>query len=373
MNNKPVMEPDDRPLKILLVEDDEDDYVIIRNMLSKIPSQKYDLRWTSEFEDALEKTSRFHFDLFLVDYRLGIQNGLEFLRILQNRGDPAPVILLTGKGDHEIDVQAMKSGASDYLEKGDLNPVLLERSIRYTIDHTNTLRALRESEQKLRNLSEKLLNAQENERKIVAQEIHDGLGSTLTTIRYALEQKQSALGGESSSATIPLEQIIEMVKNALEESRKISSNLRPSVLDDLGLIPALNSLTREWSKVYGGIRLDKQVDVREADIPERLKIVIYRIVQESLNNISKHSRAGNVVIELTRSDDGIDLRIEDDGSGFDVAHVTSIRTSSNGMGLDGMRERTELSRGTFELRSGKEKGTAVRAHWPKGEPSSFPS
>ena len=134
----------------------------------------------------------------------------------------------------------MKSGASDYLEKGDLNPVLLERSMRYTMDHTHTLRALLESERKLRNLSEKLLNAQENERKIVAREIHDGLGSTLTTIRYALEQKLSASGGEASSGTMPLEQIIEMVKNAVEESRKISSSLRPSVLDDLGRERALD-------------------------------------------------------------------------------------------------------------------------------------
>ncbi len=373
MNGKPGIEADDRPVKILLVEDDEDDFVIIRTMLSKIPNQKYDLMWVPKFEEALEETSRSHFDLFLVDYRLGIQNGLEFLRILQNRGAPAPVILLTGKGDHEIDVQAMKSGASDYLEKGGLNPVVLERSIRYTVERSRNLQALRESEQKLRHLSEKLLAAQENERKIVAQEIHDGLGSTLTTIRYALEQKLGASGGEGSIVTIPLEEIIEMVKNAVEESRKISSSLRPSVLDDLGLLPALNSLTREWSKVYGGIRLDKRVDVREADIPERLKIVIYRIVQEALNNISKHSRAGNVLIELTRSDGGIDLRIEDDGSGFDVAHVTSSKTLSSGMGLEGMRERTELSRGTFELRSEKEKGTVVRAHWPASEPSSFPS
>jgi signal transduction histidine kinase len=373
MDSRTGIEAGDRPVSVLLVEDDEDDYVIIRNMLSKIPNQDYELGWVSEFEKALEETSRSHFDLFLVDYRLGIQNGLEFLRILQSRGDPAPVILLTGKGDHEIDVQAMKSGASDYLEKGDLNPVVLERSIRYTVERARNLQALRESERKLRNLSEKLLNAQENERKIVAREIHDGLGSTLTTIRYALEQKLSARGGGESIATIPLEEIVEMVRNAVEESRKISSSLRPSVLDDLGLLPALNSLTREWSKVYGGIRLDKQVNVREADIPERLKIVIYRIVQEALNNISKHSRAGNVLIELNRSDDGIDLRIEDDGSGFDAAHVTSSKTSSNGMGIDGMRERTALSRGTFELRSRKEEGTVVRAHWPASEPSYFQS
>ena len=98
MNSNTGIEADDRPLKILLVEDDEDDYVIIRKMLSKIPNQKYELTWVSQFEEALAETSRSRFDLFLVDYRLGIQNGLELLCILRNRGDPAPVILLTGKG-----------------------------------------------------------------------------------------------------------------------------------------------------------------------------------------------------------------------------------------------------------------------------------
>ena len=373
MSHKSEIDGENRPVKILLVEDDEDDYVIIRKMLSKIPNQQYDLRWVSEFETALEDTSLSHFDLFLVDYRLGVQNGLELLHILHNQEDSPPVILLTGKGDHEIDVQAMKNGASDYLEKGNLNPVLLERSMRYAVEQAHTLNALRESERKLRNLSEKLLNAQENERKIVAREIHDGLGSTLTAIRYALEQKLGvSAGGDPSSGTIPLDQIIEMVKGAIGESRRISTNLRPSVLDDLGLIPALNSLTREWSKVYGGIQLDKQVDVQETDIPEGLKIVVCRIVQEALHNVSKHSRAHKVMIRLSKSDSGIDLRVEDDGSGFEVADVNSSKTSQNGLGLDGMRERTELSRGTFELRSQKGKGTVLRAHWPMNEPSTPP-
>ena len=243
MNYKSGIDVENRPVKILLVEDDEDDYVIIRKMFSKIPNQKYDLRWVSEFETALEETSLSHFDLFLVDYRLGVQNGLELLQTLQELRYPAPVILLTGKGDHGIDVQAMKSGASDYLEKGSLNPVLLERSMRYAVEQAHTLNALRESERKLRNLSEKLLNAQENERRIVAREIHDGLGSTLTAIRYALEQKLGISAvGDPSSGTIPLDQIIEMVKGAIGESRRISTSLRPSVLDDLGLIPALNWL-----------------------------------------------------------------------------------------------------------------------------------
>ena len=353
----------DQTMKILLVEDDEDDYVILRKMLSQIPGQTYNLEWASGFDDALLKTSRTDYDLFLVDYRLGIQNGLELLRVLQGRGYPAPVILLTGKGDYEIDLQAMKSGASEYLEKGDLTPTLLERSIRYTVEHSSNLQALRESERQLRALSEKLLNAQENERKIVSREIHDGLGSTLTAIRYALEQRLSTADPDLRSAAIPLEQIIEMVREAIGESQRISSSLRPSVLDDLGLIPALSSLTREWGRIYGDIRIDKQLEVSEDDIPEPLKIVIFRIVQESLNNISKHSRAGKVLLRLTKTVGRIELIIADDGLGFDLEEVALPKVCLSGMGLAGMRERADLSSGNFEIHSEKGKGTVVRAHW----------
>lgn len=127
--------------------------MILRKMLSQIPGQKYDLEWAYEFDDALLKISGTNYDLFLVDYRLGIQNGLELLQVLQDWRNPGPVILLTGKGDYEIDLQAMKSGASEYLEKGDLPPKLLERSIRYAVEHSRALKALRESEWKLRGLS----------------------------------------------------------------------------------------------------------------------------------------------------------------------------------------------------------------------------
>jgi signal transduction histidine kinase len=270
---------------------------------------------------------------------------------------------LTGKGDYETDLQAMRSGASEYLEKGDLNPTLLERSIRYAVERFRSLQALRESEHKLRMLSEQLVNAQEDERKIVAREIHDGLGSTLTAIRYALEQKGNKPGQNLDSGTIPLEQIIEMVRQAIGESQRISSSLRPSVLDDLGLIPALRSLSREWGKIYGNIHIDKQLEAREEEIPESLKIVIYRIAQESLNNISKHSGSEKVLLRLARTGEGIELMIQDDGDGFDPSHVVSSH-GRGGMGLAGMRERVNLSGGIFEIGSEKGKGTVVCAHWP---------
>lgn len=197
----------------------------------------------------------------------------------------------------------------------------------------------------------------------MAREIHDGLGSTLTAIKYALERKLGTPAQGSGSATIPLEQIIDMVRQAIGESQRISSSLRPSVLDDLGFIPALRSLSREWGKIYGNIHIDRQLEVREEDIPDPLKIVIYRIAQESLNNISKHSQARKVLFKLTRTGGRIELTIQDDGLGFDPAEIDLPKVCLSGMGLAGMRERADLSKGTLEIRSEKGKGTVVQAHW----------
>ncbi|MCI0747699.1 MAG: response regulator [Verrucomicrobia subdivision 3 bacterium] len=121
-------------LKVLLVEDDEDDYVLARTLFSEIKGSRYNLQWISSFEVGLEAMAADQHDVCLVDYRLGARNGIELLREAQAQGCRAPIILLTGQGEHEIDLEAMKAGAADYLVKGRLDAGLLERSIRYSLE-----------------------------------------------------------------------------------------------------------------------------------------------------------------------------------------------------------------------------------------------
>jgi two-component system, cell cycle sensor histidine kinase and response regulator CckA len=122
------------PLRVLLVEDDEDDYILTKGMISEIKGRRFHLDWLKDFEGALEMMGRNIHEVCLVDYRLGARNGIELLRSALERGCKAPIILLTGQGEHEIDIEAMKAGASDYLVKGRLDADLLERSIRYAIE-----------------------------------------------------------------------------------------------------------------------------------------------------------------------------------------------------------------------------------------------
>ena len=127
MNDNPV-------IKVLLVDDDEDDYLITKELLLDIDEMKFDVHWISSYHEALEAAESTHYNICLFDYRLGELTGLELLTELNNNGCKSPIILLTGQGDHEVDVQAMKAGASDYLVKGKIDSGLLERSIRHAIE-----------------------------------------------------------------------------------------------------------------------------------------------------------------------------------------------------------------------------------------------
>jgi len=133
---------------VLLVEDDEDDFVLTRDLLAESRRTTFELDWTPSFDEALERVGRNGHDVLLVDYRLGEHDGLEVLQHAKSLGLTAPVILLTGQGDGDIDLQAMRAGAADYLIKGQIDAPLLERAIRYALEQSRTLHALRESEER---------------------------------------------------------------------------------------------------------------------------------------------------------------------------------------------------------------------------------
>jgi signal transduction histidine kinase/DNA-binding response OmpR family regulator len=133
----------DTPVRILLVDDDEDDYIITRNLVSEIRGHRYQLEWVDNYDDALAALQRHVHDICLLDYRLGSRTGLELLRESQPFNNGLPTILLTGQGDREIDMEAMKSGAADYLVKGQLDPDKLERAMRYAIEGQRAKERLR--------------------------------------------------------------------------------------------------------------------------------------------------------------------------------------------------------------------------------------
>jgi len=218
--------------------------------------------------------------------------------------------------------------------------------------------ALMESEKELRLLSTQLLAAQEHERKWIAQELHDSIGQTLVAVKFALERKLSQSGAGKVPPGISMEDILSMVQNGVEETRRIMTNLRPSMLDDLGILATINWFCREFQKVYPQFQVQRQIEVREQEVPENLKIVIFRILQEAMNNIAKHSGGTSIVLGLGKKNDRITLKIQDNGAGFD------LENSRKGLGLSSMKERAQHSGGIFILESGPGKGTCLEVIWP---------
>lgn len=146
-------------VEILLIDDDEDDYVIVKDLLSDIKHTRFNVEWEPDYEQALEKLKQESYDVYLIDYRLGERNGLDLLKEAMLMGCKSPIIMLTGQGYPEVDYEAMRIGASDYMIKGKINAQMVERSIRYALNHARTLSKLYDQEKKYRQLFEQSINA----------------------------------------------------------------------------------------------------------------------------------------------------------------------------------------------------------------------
>jgi PAS domain S-box-containing protein len=230
-------------------------------------------------------------------------------------------------------------------------------------DRKRVEEALRESENRLRVLSSQLLTAQESERKRIAMELHDGIGQMLTAIKFKVENtlhEKQKIGAKGKS----LEAIIPLIKETMEEVRRMQMDLRPSTLDDLGVLATLGWFCREYQKIYSHIRVDKEIGIEENEVSTPLKVVLYRLTQEAMNNIAKHSQADLVRLSLRKQETEIEWVIEDNGIGFDLEKILFPEGSKRGLGLSSIRERVELSGGKLMIESTQGKGTTVRASWP---------
>ncbi len=223
---------------------------------------------------------------------------------------------------------------------------------------------LRKSQTSLRHLSVELLNSQEKERKLVAGEIHDSIGSSLAAIKFKVDNVITEVGNKGPETTTALRNLIPIVQGAIDEARRIQMNLRPSILDDLGILATIKWFCRQFESTYSKIHISQSIKIEEDEVPAPLKTVIFRVLQEGLNNVAKHSKAKMVMLLLRKTGQGLQLVIRDNGQGFDVSKAQFSNGTTHGLGLNSMRERTELSGGSFKIESAQGKGTTLRASWP---------
>jgi signal transduction histidine kinase len=214
---------------------------------------------------------------------------------------------------------------------------------------------LAEAEEELRHLSQQLVRTQEEERKNISRELHDEVGQILTGLR--MELGTLSMHGDERVFSARIDSIKSLAEEALRSVRNLSLLLRPSMLDDLGLAPALRWQAKEFSRrLQIPITVDIQGDFKE--LPEPHRICLYRVVQEALTNSTRHAEASFVAISLVQNVHSIEAVIRDDGKGFEP------QKRSRGLGLVGMEERVKALKGTLAIHSSTGKGTELRATLP---------
>lgn len=279
---------------------------------------------------------------------------------------------VTDEGVTTYEIQGMKKDGTTFLME--VRGKLMEyqgRKVRgvAVMDITERKKvedALRESEKMLRFLSTRLFEAQEQERSRLSKELHDQLGhdlvlfkSWLRSIEKKLEDRQTLLKKECENTIAAVDEIIENV-------RRISRDLMPSILEDLGLAASIQSLVENFSDQHA-IRVT--LDLADIDhlFPREAQINLYRIFQEILTNVSKHASATQVSVVVKEENGDITFRVGDNGKGFELSKVRERKFNTRGVGLTAMTERIHMLGGTFEVHSQPGEGTEIRIRVPIGE------
>ena len=387
MNN----DPNNGKIHVLVVEDDEDDFVLTSSLLGEIYTGDFEPEWVNTFEDALERIGGNHYDICLLDYRLGAHDGLELLRHARARGCDAPVILLTGQGDLEIDMEAMRAGASDYLIKGQINAANLERSIRYAIQQKQMAeeRIHRIREQEARTQAESANRAKDEFLAMISHELRTPLNSMLGWV--------SILRGSQDNAEVAARAI-----DAIERSARAQNKLVNDLLDITRIangslwiekqpVPLVNVIESAVDEAFPAanaksidleVNLDHSVDLVSGD-PNRLQQVINNLLQ---NAVKFTPEGGRVAVRLERDGGCAKVTVADTGKGispeflpfvFDryrQAKDTADRRGGLGLGLAISRHIVELHGGSISADSdGEDQGATFRLILPLMAPAASAS
>ena len=208
----------------------------------------------------------------------------------------------------------------------------------------------------LQQLSARLVDAQETERRSISRELHDEVGQALGLLLMEVGRLSNQLASSDEKTREMLDHIKTVAERVVQTVRNMALLLRPSMLDDLGLVPAVEWYARELSR-QAGIEVKVHAENVSEKLPDEVKVCVYRVIQEALNNAQRHAHAKNVLVELTQSSDATRVKITDDGSGFDAKRT-------RGMGVLGMEERVKRLGGTINIDSRPGAGTTITVELP---------
>jgi signal transduction histidine kinase len=354
-------------LNILLVEDVVADANAVEEELRRggLRCRTRRVRTREEFEQAI-KSGSFH--VILSDFTLPAFDGLSALRLLRAKNSGVPFILVTSPRSEEVAMECLREGATDYVLKSSLRR--LPSAITAALARQTAERARAKAERTLRSLPRFILEAQEAERRRVARDLHDSVNQILSSAKFRIEALAERFANCDPDALREILKTREILAHAITEVRRISRNLRPSELDDLGLLAAIRSLAGEFGE-RSGIKLQLQLSDAPGELPDDVELNIYRIVQEALANVERHAHARNVNLAIETVRRRLRVSVRDDGAGFVPGGAPQAATDGPCMGLVDMRERATHLGGHCEIHSELGHGTEIIIEVPL-PPSSSP-
>lgn len=335
-------------LRVLHLEDSELDHELMLAHLRRGGIDPDALRVESEagYRAALAEP----WDVVVSDYNLPGFSGLRALEILRDSRLLMPFILVSGEIGEQVAVQAMLTGANDYLLKENL--ARLVPAMLHAIEGTEALRAKQEadlalgqSEQRLRELAQHLQANIEAERTAIAREIHDDVGGSLTALKFDLAWIERH--ARDPAVVQRVQGALETVTLAIESSQRIMHNLRPAILEQ-GLLAALQWMTQRFEKRNGVVTVFRTSRDELPPLPAGVPLAAYRTAQEALTNISKHAYATRVEVDLTVAGRVLSLEVSDNGRGLIQEDLAKARS----FGIRGLRERAAQVGGWVDLSSG---------------------
>jgi signal transduction histidine kinase len=381
-------------IKILLVEDNPGDALLLKETLKGITHTKFELTHATQLSEAVAHLGKSSFDVILLDLSLPDSFGLETVERASSIASSLPIIVLTGLKDETIGIQAVHKGAQDYLIKGQTDKDLLVRVINHSIERkriekdlrnvcddlqikveerTLTLektvdilrkeilrraeaeKKIREDQKQLRSLTAELVLTEERERHNIAIELHDSLGPMLAFTKRELTSLQKSMPEKTAES---INSICLNIGQAIKQIRSLIFELSPPALYTLGFEPAIEELTDNFSQEQK-LKIFFENSDEPKPLTDPVKILLYRFIRELLINIAKHAEAKNVRIAMSKDRNNIKIIVEDDGKGFDVAGLDSKPSGSKGFGLFSVRERLAHIGGTLNIQSEAGKGTKV--------------
>ena len=337
--------------KILLVDDEPKSLFALQELLSTLGQN---LMIAQSGEEALRLALKNDFAVILLDVRMPGIDGFETARLIRNRERSrlTPIIFLTAAADEMTSMfRGYEVGAVDYLMKP-VVPEILKSKVSVFVELHRKSERLKESEDKLRRLAAHLISVREEERAHIAREIHDELGQVLTGIKMEVAWLQKRL--KEPQLLEKTESMSQLIDSTVQTVRKIATGLRPEMLDDMGLVAAIGWQAKDFQKRTGiRCRVKLPPETVKSDID--VATTSFRIFQEILTNVARHSRATRVDIDLEVSDAEVRLRVQDNGVGITESDLHGRKS----LGLLGMHERALLFGGEVSITGAPGHGTRV--------------